>query len=193
MTRKLIIAAVLVAALVAGALLRQQLADPPPTASAPPADARLEFTLPDLEGRARAFSEWSGRPRIVNYWATWCAPCRREIPLLKSLQEEHAGIGLQVIGIAVDFAEDVLAYAEETDFNYPVLIGQDDAVAAAEDAGIPVPGLPVTAVIAPGGEILGVRIGEIHAEQLERIVATLARLARGESGVDEAREALADL
>lgn len=193
MTRKLIIAAVLVAALAAGALLRQQFADPPAAASPAPAEGRLEFTLPDLEGRARAFSEWSGQPRIVNYWATWCAPCRREIPLLKALQDEHAETGLQVIGVAVDFPEDVRAYAEETDFNYPVLIGQEDAVAAAEDAGIQVPGLPVTAIVAPGGEILGVRVGEIHADQLERVVATLARLAAGDAGLDEARAALADL
>jgi len=193
MSRKLIIGAVLVAALAAGALLRQQLAEPPPEASAPSGDARLAFTLPDLEGRPRAFSEWSGRPRIVNYWATWCAPCRREIPLLNEVQAEHGGNGLQVIGVAVDFAEDVQAYAGETDFNYPVLIGQEDAVAAAENAGIPIPGLPVTAVVAPGGEILGVRIGEIHAEQLERIVGTLARLGSSKAGVEEARAELADL
>ena len=67
------------------------------------------FTLADLEGEQREFSEFNGRHRMLNFWATWCAPCRREIPLLKEFQSEQDEDGILVMGIAVDFAEEVAA------------------------------------------------------------------------------------
>ena len=73
-----------------------------PTQSSP--DGPIDFTLNDIDGDERALSEWQGKGRLVNFWATWCAPCRREIPLLKSTQEEHSANNLQVIGIAVRFS-----------------------------------------------------------------------------------------
>ena len=202
MTRKVLIAAAMLAALAAGILLRQQLRQdeaPGPvdaaaaTAPGVAAAGRMQFTLPDLEGKPRAFSEWEGNARLVNFWATWCAPCRREIPLLKETQEKHGDSGLQVIGIAVDFTEDVVAYAAEADFNYPVLIGQEDAMAVAESSGVEFIGLPFTLVVAPGGELLAAHMGEIHAPQIDMIVAELGRLERGETGLDEARAVLKKL
>ena len=202
MLRKVLIAAGLLAALAAGILLRQQLGQsdaPVATAAtlAPAAafagDSKMRFTLPDLEGTPRAFSEWDGDARLVNFWATWCAPCRREIPLLKEAQARHGDDGVQVIGIAVDFTEDVIAYAAEADFNYPVLIGQEDAMAVAESSGVEFIGLPFTLVVAAGGELVAAHIGEIHAPQIDAIVAELKRLERGESDLDEARAALKNL
>ena len=80
------------------------------------------FTLPDITGVDHNFSEWSGKNRILNFWATWCAPCRREIPLLKAFQTEQGDNEFQVIGIAVDFPEPVANYAETAEFNYPILV-----------------------------------------------------------------------
>jgi thiol-disulfide isomerase/thioredoxin len=73
-----------------------------------PPEPRISFTLPDLSGTPRSLDEWRGRSLLVNFWATWCAPCRREIPLLKNAQATH-GDNLQVSGVAVDYAEEVLA------------------------------------------------------------------------------------
>jgi len=194
----LIFAAALVA-LMAGALLyavRVPVQSPPPAAQNIPQATVLEvethpsFTLPDVSGTPRDFSEWDGKNRIVNFWATWCAPCRREIPLLKAFQDEQSGNGFQVIGIAVDFPEAVANYAEAAEFNYPVLVGEQDAMAVAESSGIQFIGLPFTMFVASDGELLSAYIGELHQTHLDQIVEIMTRLDRAEISKDEARTAL---
>ena len=174
----------------------QQQADEPPVVvedAAPVVAQRIDFSLPDIDGKVRMLSDWDGKARLVNFWATWCAPCRREIPLLKSTQEAHAGDNLQIIGIAVDSLEPVQIYAEETDFNYPILVGQEDAMAAAEASGVAFIGLPFTLVIAPGGELLKTHIGEIYASHIEQILDVFEQLEAGEIELAGARSALKTL
>ena len=151
------------------------------------------FKLPDIEGVEHDLTEWDGRARLLNFWATWCAPCRREIPLLKTLQDEQGNDGLQVIGIAVDFPEPVAAYAETAQFNYPVLVGQEDAMAVAESSGVGFIGMPFTMILAADGELINAHIGEIVKEDLDHIVEVLAQLARGDIDKQSAREALRTL
>lgn len=151
---------------------------------------RVEFALSDMDGAMRSSSEWDGKARLINFWATWCAPCRREIPLLKKTQEAHAADNVQIIGIAVDFADEVNAYAEEAQFNYPILIGQEDAMAVAENSGIEFIGLPFTMIVAPSGELIKAHVGEIFESHIEQILAVFADLENGAIDVDGAREAL---
>ncbi len=157
------------------------------------ADGRVAFTLPDLQGVERQLSDWDGEARLVNFWATWCAPCRREIPLLKQLQRDKSEQRLQVIGVAVDFMEDVVAYAEEAHFNYPVLVGQEKAMAAAESSGVDFIGLPFTMVIASDGTLVVTHMGEIKQEHVDRIASVMRDLESGALDIGGARQALSAL
>lgn len=153
----------------------------------------VSFELADMDGTVRQSSEWDGQPKLLNFWATWCAPCRREIPLLKETQTQYTDINLQVIGIAVDFEEEVVKYAEETGFNYPILIGQEDAMAVAESSGVEFIGLPFTMVVAASGELIKTHIGEIEEEHIEQIAGVLAEMQRGALDLAGARERLGSL
>ena len=163
----------------------------PAVAEATPAEAtQVAFELDGLDGNKRQFSEWDGKHRIVNFWATWCAPCRREIPLLKAFQEQHGADDFQVIGIAVEFPEPVIAYAEETQFNYPILVGEQDAMAVAETSGISFIGLPFTMIVTKDGTLVGAHMGEIHQQHLDDIVRVMKQLDTAQIDVEEARTTL---
>lgn len=151
---------------------------------------RVEFVLPHLDGSERRLSDWDGEARIVNFWATWCAPCRREIPILKQLQTDKPEKQLQVIGIAVDFMEDVRAYAEEAHFNYPILVGQEEAIAVAEASGVEFIGLPFTMIIAADGTLVATHMGEIMQPHVDRISEVMRDLASGALDLETARSEL---
>ena len=198
MSRMFLISAATIVVLMAGALFytTQISVEVPMPIEQPQALEVLThpaFTLPDITGVDHNFSEWSGKNRILNFWATWCAPCRREIPLLKAFQAEQGDNEFQVIGIAVDFPEPVANYAETAEFNYPILVGQQDAMAIAESSGVEFVGLPFTMFVASDGELLSSYIGELHQSHLDTIVDVMTRLDRTEITSAEARSALNQL
>ena len=149
-----------------------------------------DFVLSDLHGVPRPISDWLGRPILINFWATWCAPCRREMPLLQKLHEESGNDGLQVIGIAIDRAPDVSAFTMETGITYPILVGQEDAIEVTDGFGLDFLGLPFTVLVDQDGQILKIQLGELHADDLKLIVAVTAELRAGEIGLNAARQRL---
>ena len=144
------------------------------------------FSLADAEGRQRTLQDWAGRPLMVNYWATWCGPCRREIPLLNELRARGIPKNLEIIGIAVDFRDDVLAYAAETPISYPLLIGEDDGLKAVESMGMQ-PAFPFTVFADSKQRIVTVKVGELHRDEAELILARLADIDAGTLPLEQAR------
>ena len=202
MSRVFLIFASALVALMAGALfyaarMPLESATPPPQVVEQPTMLEIvthpSFALPDVDGTLHDFSEWQGKNRILNFWATWCAPCRREIPLLKAFQDEQRDNGFQVIGIAVDFPEPVARYAEAAEFNYPILVGEQDAMAVAESSGVSFVGLPFTMFVTSDGELLSAYIGELHQSHLDTVVDVMTRLDRAEISAEDARQALNQL
>ncbi len=153
------------------------------------ADQLPDFSLANLDGEPVSIRNWPDRPMVINFWATWCGPCLREIPLLKALQSAHPEI--QVVGIAVDQPDAVAAFADDIDFNYPILVGIGDAMEAASILGIEVFVLPSTVFTTATGATLGIRVGEIHDEHLNELTATLAELEAGTVDLAGARQRLA--
>ena len=177
MNRGQIIAVVLLAAAAGAAgyfVSRHQSSPVDPVVAVPVDSAELravpDFSLTDLAGETRSGSEWSGQVRIVNFWATWCPPCRREIPLLIDLQQEY-GDRMQVIGIAIDDLADVQSYAEETAFNYPVLVGQQKAIDLGNAFLPDFVGLPFTVIVDAEDRIAKVHMGELHRDEAEAMLA----------------------
>lgn len=188
-------ATALVTGLAAGAWMYRSRAPEAPAASAtlPPlvlAERLPQVSLADREGVARGFDYWSGKSLIVNFWATWCAPCRREIPLLQKLQAENGADGFQVLGVAVDYRDKVLAYAEEMNLDYPLLIGEQEALDAAAAFGIDVVGLPFTVFSDNSGRIVAAHLGELTAPQADLILQSVRRVNSGAVTPLEARAAI---
>ena len=180
----------------AGALFMAARMAPSVNEYVPPAEPTLEvnmhpdFELADLSGEMRNFDEFDGRHRLLNFWATWCAPCRREIPLLKEFQVEQGDDGILVIGIAVDLMEEVQKYAEAAEFNYPILVGEMDAMAVAEQSGLEFHAMPFTMIVTRDGEFLSAHFGELHRPDLNKISDILSRLDAGDITTETARQAL---
>jgi len=163
------------------------------TASSGPVEMLPEFSLENEAGELQSIGSWPGKALLVNFWATWCAPCLRVIPLLVQYQNEHRDLSLQVVGIAVDRADPVHAFMNDMEFNYPVLIGQSDAMDAAAAFGVELFGLPFSVFTDTQGRVLGVHTGELHAGDLDDFVAVLSDLDSGSSDLTDARARLAGL
>ena len=135
--------------------------------------SRPEFSLPDLSGRRHSIDEWDGRVVALNFWATWCPPCLKEIPQLISLQSEYGDRGLQIIGIALQKPAAVADFAREHGMNYPVLAGEGAVVRVAEDYGNTIGALPYTVVIDRRGRIAYARPGPVTVEKMKKIIRPL--------------------
>jgi thiol-disulfide isomerase/thioredoxin len=149
------------------------------------------ISLVDRDGKQRALTDWAGRPVMVNYWATWCAPCRREIPLLNKLRKDYSNQNLEVIGIAVDFREDVLQYAKETVIDYPLLIGEEDGLAAVTAMGMQ-PAFPFTVFTDKQHRIVTLKVGELHQNEADLILGQITAIDAGTVDLAVARTTITE-
>ncbi|HEY8052540.1 MAG TPA: TlpA disulfide reductase family protein [Steroidobacteraceae bacterium] len=178
----------------------------PPTviaASSPggPADAAPELPvrkvperlpdvrLPGLDGASHQLSQWSGRPVVVNFWATWCEPCRREIPLLEQLRAENAAKKLEIVGIAIDHGDEVRKYTVDHKISYPILLGERGGFEAAQAFGMDTV-LPFSVFADSQGRVVALKVGELHRDEAEFIIDRIGEVDSGTLSLKAARDAI---
>ncbi|MGZ0019856.1 TlpA family protein disulfide reductase [Nitrosomonas sp. wSCUT-2] len=139
------------------------------------AKAILEASLPDLKGDDQAVSQWLGKVMVVNFWATWCTPCREEIPEFIEAQSKYGDQGLIFVGIAIDQPDKVKMFSQEFGINYPVLIGSFNTWSLLEAAGNRMSALPYTVVLNRSGEIVDTYLGRVNLKKLEKLIEPLLK------------------
>ncbi|CAD6880851.1 Cytochrome c-type biogenesis protein ResA [Methylomonas albis] len=165
----LIVTCVAVIAIASGLFARQYFAA---VGDRQPA-SQLNFSLPDLADKPQSVTQWQGKILIINFWATWCPPCLREIPEFIKLQEEYKDKGLQFVGIAIDDKQAVEEYLKRIKINYPVLIGGDGATLLAQQLGNVINTLPFTVIVNQQGQIVHHQLGELTREKVLEVIVPL--------------------
>jgi thiol-disulfide isomerase/thioredoxin len=130
----------------------------------------MAASLPDMEGKSQALAQWRGKVMVVNFWATWCSPCLEEIPEFVRMQEKLGNQGLQFVGIAIDNPEKVVEFAAKFRMNYPILLGEMDAIELARAAGNESGGLPFTVIVDREGRLIGTELGGLNEQKLTQII-----------------------
>jgi len=182
MPRSLVFSAALIAAMLLGIGLQYAFVDakaqrPTNAVQHKKADItgqyRPGFSLKDQHGLLRNLDEWDGKVVLVNFWASWCPPCKKEIPALMALQEQYSAKGLQVIGVAIDDEQSVKKYSDSVGINYPVMAAELAAAEIARRYGNTSTALPFTAFVGRDGKIVLTRSGELSLLEAVEIIEPL--------------------
>lgn len=139
----------------------------------PQSQQRPAFALPDLNGVKQSIDQWNGKVVAVNFWATWCGPCREEIPSFNELQQRYGKQGVQFVGVAIDDAEAVRHFIKTTPIDYPVLMGEDEGFDIAQRYGNDLGILPYTVLIDRQGRIAHVQFGLMSRSEAEKALQPL--------------------
>ena len=167
----LILAGVAAAAAAAGFLAGPKLlefgADDP--------DALRDAAFPDLAGNRRRLGEWRGKIVVLNFWATWCAPCLEEIPMLVKTHEKYARSGAEIVGIAVDLAAKVSEFSRNVGISYPVLVADSGGLDLMRKLGNRAGGLPYTVFLDRRGVSIKRKLGALKLSELESILDAMLK------------------
>ncbi len=175
MKRSVLIVTIAIIAFISGLSVRSLSSSPLDKEKASEESQRklTEFSLPDLSGKPHNIKEWQGKVLVINFWATWCPPCLKEMPEFEALQTEYGKKGLQFIGIALDDADPVKEFIASKLITYPILLGEDQGTKLAHDLGNIVNTVPFTVIVNKQGLVVKSHMGELTREQLLEIITPL--------------------
>jgi len=137
------------------------------------AQALTSAQFTDLGGRRQMLSQWKGKVLVVNYWATWCALCREEIPALIRTQRKYSTKGVQIVGIGIDNVAKIREYVAEMKIDYILLIGGIDALSLTSDFGNQAGVLPFTVILDRFGKVTYTHAGALTDAALDEVLASL--------------------
>lgn len=167
-TRRLVLAGAGLGAAGLGASLAWRGLNPP--SLSPAAQAFWAQRFPGLDGTELAPARWRGRPLLVNFWATWCPPCVKELPEINQFHKEAASHGWQVLGLAVDQAEPVKAFLHKTPLDFAIALAGPQGLSLVRELGNQAGGLPFSLVFDETGEISWRRLGVSSLEDLRLLI-----------------------
>ncbi len=173
-TLMVVCAAVFMLTLAGVALLIGRSDTPPPeldkTAIDVNAGSIYTSSFPDPQGRPQSLGQWQHKLLVINFWATWCGPCKEEMPIFDELQKKYAANGLQVVGIAADNALNVANFEKSLPVSYPLLPDETRAIEFSKRLGNRLGLLPHTVIVRPGGEVIRTQLGIINEAGFEAII-----------------------
>lgn len=137
-------------------------------------NALRSASLLDLAGQPHRLSEWQGRILVCNFWATWCLPCREEIPLLMAARAKFAAAKVEIVGIAIDNAAKVREFSASFNMSYPILLAEADGLELMRKLGNSAGGLPYTVIANREGSVVHRKLGAFHGNDLDNILGPLA-------------------
>jgi len=133
----------------------------------------LATRFPDLTGQPRRLLDWQGRALLCNFWATWCAPCREEIPILVAAKQKASVSGIEIVGIGIDSADKIREFAETLKINYPVLVADATAIELMRKLGNRAGALPYTVLIDRRGALQRQHLGALDEPALRQVLASI--------------------
>lgn len=139
----------------------------PAAAKASASEALMATRLPDLHGVEQGLEQWRGKVMIVNYWATWCPPCIKEIPEFSAVSRRFADQPVQFVGISIDDTDKVKAFRDQYDVPYPLLIATINELKLTAELGNEAQALPITLIVDPTGAIRHAKLGTLSESELE--------------------------
>ena len=173
-----LVATVAILAATAGVLTRQttEAASPPAQSAEKDSASRklMALELPDSKGVQQALKQWQGQVLVVNFWATWCPPCRKEIPEFGRLSQKYRDRKVQFVGISIDTPKNVVDFQAKMKVPYPLLIASPQVIALTEELGNSSQGLPFTVIYARNGSIAQVKLGTLSETELDARLAALS-------------------
>ena len=131
------------------------------------------MVLPDIDGRDQRMDQWRGKVLVVNFWATWCEPCREEMPEFVKAQAAFGGKGLQFVGIAIDQPDKIRQFSQDLKLNYPSLVGGYGALELSKSLGNKLMALPFTLIVDRDGQVAYAQMGPLKPGKLDQMVGKL--------------------